>query len=672
VTTNLDLNEEQAEWLAQQYESLTTELVMLTPSEWAEQKRYLPPEATPLPGLYRFSVAPYLREIVDCFSADSPVREVAVMKGVQVCMTTGTLENVIGYYIDHVKSAPMMMVTADAELAKLRMENNITKMLQLSGLAGLIKSSDEGNARKTGKTDAKIEWIGGGFLIPFGAVNANKLRSIPIQVLLRDEIDGWPDRVGKDGDPIKLSGDRTAAYEATRRILDLSTPTIKGQSKIEKRFAFGDQRYYHVCCLGCGFPQVLRWNRVDKDGVVSGIVWELDNGMLAQDSVRYLCENCGHAHTNDDKTRLLAPENGAEWRPTATPSTPHIRSYHLSALYSPVGMQSWEECVRKWLEAWDPERNAPRDMDALQVFYNNVLGVPFELRGEKLRFDQVSSHRRHWYSYGEIPNKQTSRFCGGPVLVITCAVDVHADNLAVSVVGWCRDRRPVQVDYWRFPDNEGRKPEEKVTGNTEDLNDPHTWGALRKLIDEREYVADDGKRYRLQLTLVDSGYRAEQAYSFCYEYERGVIPVKGREYPPKAATFKEFSPFETPLGQRAMGITVDVYKERLSASLRRHWDGETLQPVGHFNAPIDATDKQLKELTVETKVEKIDPRTKQRVGWEWRRPSGAANELWDTLVYNAAALDMLAWDHCIEQLEMDSVDWPAFYRFAEGGAFYSE
>src|SRR5690554_3217460 len=84
------------EWLAQQFAQLTTELELVTPSQWAEAKRYLPPSVTSLPGYFRFEVAPYLREIVDCLSVDSPIREVAVMKGAQVCMTTGVLENAIG------------------------------------------------------------------------------------------------------------------------------------------------------------------------------------------------------------------------------------------------------------------------------------------------------------------------------------------------------------------------------------------------------------------------------------------------------------------------------------------------------------------------------------------------------------------------------------------------
>jgi phage terminase large subunit GpA-like protein len=650
---------QQRERLADAFDNLTAELVIKRPSEWAESKRYLPPSVTSLPGLYSFNVAPYVREILDCLAADSPIREVTWMKGVQICATTGVLENAIGYYIDEIRHSPIMLVTADDALAKLRMESYVTPMLHHSELAHLIKSSDEKNTRKTGKTEKRIEWEGGGFLIPFGAQSANKLRSISIEVLLRDEIDGWPDVVGKDGDPIKLSADRTAAFEASRKILDISTPLVKGQSKIEQRFRRGDQRYYFVRCLKCNFAQTLRWRHQNNEtGEVTGISWELDNGRLVPDSVRYLCQECGHPHTNDDKTRLLSPEHGAEWIPTAEPADPYHRSYHLSALYSPVGMQTWAACVHKWLDAWDVERNRAKDLGQLQVFYNNVLGEPFELRGEKLRFENVSAHRRSYYS-GTIPNQFAAQFCGSPVLLLTCAVDVQKHCLAVAVFGWCKDRRAILVDYWRFE------------GETEKLEDLHTWGKLRKLIESREYTADDGKKYRIMLTLIDSGFRADDVYRFAEEYVAGVYPVKGRDDSTRNARDREFSDFKTPMGTMAYGIFVGFYKDRWSAALRRSWDGLGLQPQGHFNAPVDTTDKQLKELTVEVKREKIEKTTGKRLGFEWHRPGGADNELWDLIVYNNAALDLVAHDVCIRQQEMAFVNWVYFYERCSEGLFFS-
>jgi phage terminase large subunit GpA-like protein len=302
-----------------------------------------------------------------------------------------------------------------------------------------------------------------------------------------------------------------------------------------------------------------------------------------------------------------------------------------------------------------------------------VLGEPFELRGEKLRYEQVSNHRRKWYQFGEIPNTMLQRVCGSACLVLVCQVDVHKDNLAVSVKGWCRDRRVVLIDYWRFGEDPNADKRGVYLGDTENLDDPHTWVRLRELIETKEYVADDGKRYRIAMTFIDSGYRADDVYRFAAEYESGVYPVKGREGIPKNATVREFSEFTTPMGTRAFGITVDIYKDRWSAALRREWNGEELQPAPFFNAPQDITDRQLRELTVEVKTERIDKDTGQRIGWEWRRPSGAANELWDLLVYANTAIDLFAWDYCRNQLALESVNWTAFWDYlTQEHPFYTE
>jgi phage terminase large subunit GpA-like protein len=651
---------EQREWLAQQFEAIPSHVKVLRPSEWAEQHRYLPPSVTPLPGRYSFSLTPYLREIVDCLSVDSPIREVSVMKGSQLGFTVGVLENFFGYIIEHVRTSPVMLVTSNDAVAKNRMESYVIPMLQHSGLMNLIKSN-EGDKRKSGKREGKLEWEGGGFALAQGAQSDDKARSQSIRFLLLDESDSYPSN-GAEGDMLGRLRARTDFYETSRKILDISTPLILGQSNIHDSFKRGDQRKYWVCCLKCGFPQVLKFRHFDADtGVRSGLVWDMPSGRLDPGSVRYLCQNpgCLHPHINEDKVRLLSPDHGAEWRPSATALNPAHRSYHLSALYAPPGTRSWEAVARKWLDAWDDTTDRPRDVDSLQVFYNNELGEPFELRGEKLKLEQVSPHRRHWYRFGEIPNKIAIEHLGGPAYLLTCAVDVHKDNLAVGVFAWCRDKRAVLVNYWR------------LTGDTEHTDDPGTWGALKKIIEQQEWTADDGKKYVLSVTLIDSGYRTDQVLEFCASLAGlSVYPVKGHHDDGGRQTIKPFNQFKTgsTLGYT---ITVDYYKERWSAALRRGWDGMGFQPAPHFNAPIDTTDEQLKELTTETKVEKVDPTTRQRVGWMWRRVGGAPNELWDLLVYNSAALDLTAHNLCIETLGLQSINWPAFWDYCEHRPFYT-
>lgn len=643
-------------WLAEQFEQLTDTIADVRPSEWAESNRYLPASVTPMPGFYSYEVAPYLREIVDCLDMRSPVREVSIMKGAQIGATVGVLENAIGYCIAHVPSAPIMMLTADAELARLRMESYITPMIQQSGLADRIASTDEISKRKSGKTDKKVSWIGGGSLLPFGAINANKLRSFSIQYLLEDEIDGYPEKVGKDGDPIELAEARTRAYTQTRKILRLSTPTLAGSSKIERAYADGDQRHYLVPCKSCGEYQRLRFQGNDKEtGAVFGLVWDMDGERVRPDSVRYLCRFCQHPHVNSDKAVMLA---AGRWEPTATPKHPTIRSYHLSALYSPARMYSWEALVTSWCDAWDVHQNRPKDRERLQVFYNNNLGEPFEERGRKLTLATVSPHRRIAYQFKQIPNDYARTHATGPVQVVTCAVDVHAGNLRVATFGWAPGERAFLIENLRFD------------GDTSRADDPNTWGKLRTLIEGPGYIATDGRRYPVSLTLVDAGYQSGVVIPFCAEYESGIFPIVGRAAPAKNQLMAEFAPYKTQLGTRGYRVTVDYYKSKLHSALLQKWDGQGTMPRGQFNAPAQIDDAALRELTAEYRRPQIDKATGRAAGFEWHRPSGAANELWDLLIYNRAAVDLLAWDVCVIQNEQAAADMDSFWQYTEQCAMF--
>src|SRR5699024_5921676 len=120
------------------------------------------------------------------------------------------------------------------------------------------------------------------------------------------------------------------------------------------------------------------------------------------------------------------------------------------------------------------------------------------------------------------------------------------------------------------------------------------------------------------------------------------------------------------------GVMVDLYKDRWSSALRREWDGVGTQPEGHFNAPGDITDAQLKELTAERKVARTNPTTGEILGYSWVRPGHVANELWDLLVYNSAALDILAWDFSVNGQKLFAVDWDAFFEACDEDGLFVE
>ncbi|MCH9836293.1 phage terminase large subunit family protein [bacterium] len=647
------------DWLHGEVERLTEELTHLSPSAYNEQTRYLPNSVTSKPGYIRYAVNPYMREIVDCFDVNSPVREVNVKKGVQITYST-LLESGVLYYADYIGTLPIMYMTADKELALARIENNFIPMFNHSGKADIIRSSDTGNTRKTGKTKDHIQFAKGAYLVPFGARNADKMRSFSIAVLLKDEVDAWPDIVGKDGDPDALSDARTDGYTEVCKIFRGSTPLQAGTSKIQRGFKQGDQRIYRVLCRACGFPQALRWN-VTPDTKLGRFMWETDHGTLVLESVRYVCADCGHAHHEHDKTRLFSEEHGAHWHPTARPANPFIRSYHIPALYSPVGMRPWWKNVAQYLEAYDIEARQVKDYGKYQVFYNNVLAEPFSVKGSRVRFSSASAHRKPVFRLGEIPNTYAQKYCGSRVLLVTCTVDVHKRFLAVAVFGWTLDARCFVIEYRSI----------ERAGEDDDCSETTSpvWGKLQSLIEEAVYTADDGYKYGIALTLIDANYASPTVCAFCASYESGVYPIYGRERPAKAQTIKEFAEFTNQQGLRGYRILVDHYKDRLAPVLRREWTEDAgAQGAYHFNAPIDLSDASIKELTAERRVEKID--ANGNTSYVWHRPGNARNELWDCLVYGHASVEILAWAVCIQHFELETIDWPQFWEYIEREQLY--
>jgi len=644
-----------ADWLCSEAAKITDHIDHITPVEFNEMYRYLPSSLAKLAGIINFDLTPYMREIVNCFDINSDVREVSVKKATQVAYTT-MLECIILYMLFYLKTKGVIFFTAEADMAKARIEASIIPMILLSGFEHMISSSDIGNKRKTGKSGNMIQVVGGGFLTWYGALNPTKARMWSVPFCLKDEIDGWKDVVGKDGDPDKLTDQRVVSFENESKIFRGSTPLEAETSKIEKAFLRGDQRRYFCKCLSpdCRFPQYLRWSGNNKDtGHDFGMKWDLDDGQLVPDSVRYVCMSCGHDHYEHDKELFFAADN-AEWKPTARPKKPGIRSYHVPAMLSAPGMRSWAQCVSEYLEAVNPVTGRIVDVGKLQSFYNNILGEPFRKPGGRVRENQVSAHRRKRYKFGQIPNHLAEQHSGSKILFLTCQVDVQLHDLAVSVMGWTKGARCYLIDYWRFEDDH-------VDGVAR--AESEAWTRLEDLIDNKVYSDNNGINYKIALTLIDCGYQPLIAANFAARYNTGVYGIIGRSNAGKNSTFVEFSQFTTKAGIPGFRLAVNLYKDRMASVLRRDWvEGEQQDPY-HFNAPDDVTKKQLAELTKEIRTEKTDDHG--FVSYSWDRIPSAANELWDLLGYGYAAVDILAWSFCMLEMEEEQVNMPVFWEWIE-------
>jgi phage terminase large subunit GpA-like protein len=675
----IDLSTIGDDYIRDRLMDLTTEIIPASPVEFSEDKRYLPPSVTDYPGYINFDMTPHLIEPLESMDVRDPCREGTFMKGHQIGAST-ILESIIFYFAAHIKTVPCMYVTADGGLSSARIEHNFLPMFRQSGM-DIFRSADTGNSRKKGVTKEFMQWIGGGYLVPFGAKNADKMRQFSIAVLIMDEVGAWVDV--KDGDPVELLKNRTSGFRS-KKIMIVSTPTLEGSCKCYKQFLRGDQRVYKNRCLRCGYPQDLRLEGQNKQtGKRYGMDWDYDEkGKLDEGSVRYLCKNCGHPHMENDKVRFIRTDRSFEpgehdpdvtyrqqqsfWEPTATPAGPNIRSWHAPTMISKI--QPWYQLVYTWLDAFDKKTRKVRDVQKLRVLYNNGLGWPFRDSGDRVSLRAASAHRRLYYHKGEIPNEQIGKYCDTSVMFLTCTVDVQKAFLSVAIWGWAvgveYGYNPWLIDYFRI-DEESEEGCASI--------DAAAWGKLQEIKDTGQWTSDDGKKYPIWMMLVDArwGESTATVVEFCKQWEHWVYPIMGTPRPPKSSKIIEFREAKTRSGDFYYEITVDHYKDRIAPALRRVWrEEEGAQPPYLLNLPVDISSDEIKELTKEYKAEKVWP--DGTVTTSWHRPNGAHNELWDLLVYGHASVEILAWMVCVKHYKLETVDWYQFWEYCKTGVFWQE
>ena len=167
----------------------------------------------------------------------------------------------------------MLAVLPTVEMAKRNSKQRIDPLIEesevLSKLVRPARSRDSGNTVLT-------KSFPGGLLAMTGANSAVGLRSMPVRYLFLDEVDGYPGDIDGEGDPVALAEARTRTF-ARRKVFIVSTPTIKGVSRIEREYEASDQRRYFVPCPHCRHMQWLQFEQLRWDKG-TGHVLNVDGG----------------------------------------------------------------------------------------------------------------------------------------------------------------------------------------------------------------------------------------------------------------------------------------------------------------------------------------------------------------------------------------------------------
>jgi phage terminase large subunit GpA-like protein len=337
----------------------------LTVSAWADRHRVLSPRGANEAGPWRTSRTPYLKEIMDHLSPSHPCQRVVFMKGAQ---TGGS------------RQATTFWATSSTT-PRARSWRCSRRWSWPSGSASSGSSPDRGEPdaagtrrpgalRDSGNT-VLAKTFPGGILVLTGANSAVGLRSMPARYLFLDEVDAYPPSADEEGDPVALAEARTRTFAWRRKVFLVSTPTIRGSSRIEREYEASDQRRFFVGCPHCGHRQWLSLRAAALGEGPAG-----DRGLPLRGLRR---ADRGAAQDGDARR--------GEWRATATSADPLTVGFHISSLYSPLGWLSWERIARDWLAAQGSD-------EAIRSFKNGVLGETWMESGEAPDWQRCSACAR--------------------------------------------------------------------------------------------------------------------------------------------------------------------------------------------------------------------------------------------------------------------------------------
>ena len=438
-------------------------------SQWADRYRVLSSESSAEAGKWNTARAEYQREIMDCI-IKSDIEDVVVMSSAQVGKTE-ILLNVIAYFIDYDPS-PMILIQPTDLLAQSFSKDRLSPMIRDTPK---LKNKIADAKSRDGENTILHKKFVGGHITMIGANTPTNLASRPIRIVLCDEVDRYPASAGKEGDVVKLAEKRTNNFW-NRKKIKVSTPTIKGQSAIEKEYQSSSQGEWCVYCPSCDMIQRYDFKRLRFDDA----------------KMKCICCNEYFSKTEWESKKGIwihqYPENKK-------------RGFHLNEMAS--SWRSWEEIIKDFKNANDDFKNTG-SYEALKVFVNTALGESWELRGKSADDDSLII-RREAYS-ADLPEG---------VLLLTAGVDVQDDRFEIEVVGWGKGYESWGIQYHKIYCNPAKQ---------------ESWEKLEKFL-ENEYYFEKGNSLLIAAACIDTGgHHTDESYHFLNKMEKKnkrIYGVKG-------------------------------------------------------------------------------------------------------------------------------------------------
>lgn len=574
----------------------------LTVSQWADKNRRLTSESSAEVGKWRTSRTPYMFDILDSFT-DPLIEHIVVVAASQVGKSE-TINNMVGYCIDQ-DPGPILLIQPTIDDVKRYSEMRIAPMIRetrcLKRKVADPKSRDAANTKRQ-------KSFPGGVLVMTGSNVAHDLSSMPIRYVFGDERDRWATSAGSEGDPWELAVARTRTFY-NKKMVEVSTPTVKGASAIENSYNLGTMERWKTQCPHCGeYVEITFDNiRFEYEAAEKG-----DKKIFHITELFYVCPECGGI--SDEHTMKSQP---AKWVATVPEARKHhkTRSFWLTAWVSPWA--TWESIILQFLQAGT-------DSAKLQVVYNTQFGELWEERGDMASEDDVMARREVYEA--EVPDG---------VLLLTCGVDTQDDRLEYEVVG-----------HRRFGETWGIK-KGVILGrpDTEEV-----WERLDEVLSHK-YKFKSGVSLQISLTFIDEGgHFTQEVRQHCLarQYDH-VFAIKGANRPD--------IPYTAPPKKQKIVVNgkvigqVWVYEIGVNAGKQKIVDNLRVQSPGANYCHFPLRDDYGKQFFKQLMSEHLAYVPKLKHPWQWQKiPGHERNEAFDIRNYNLAACEILSpdWD-AIEQ-----------------------
>lgn len=638
------------------------------PSAWAEGRRVMGSAESKFRGPFRYDLTPYAREIVDCLSPGHPAQQIWVMKGAQVGISKGVIENGINYVISE-HPANILYLVGHSDLVK-KAGAKLDLAIDGCGNRGLIRpTAMRRKGTKSGDTDF-IKDFAGGSLYMGTASNHKTIRQADIMYGFYDDYEAARGASKESGDTTELILQRHASFGGDMKAMFLSTPEVASGSLIEEGYLTGDQRRFYIPCPCCGVLITLEWSWSVETNVglrhgvgmpadwypangntTAGMYWKVDDGgHLVAGSVGYVCQACGGFFDDREKGDWL---RAGLYMPTGVAVGPEVVSFHISSLYAPPGMKGWEGYVRQYLAACPP--GLPKKRSKFQTFVNLALGMSYEETEEAPEAKLLQRNVRG-YDIGVVPDGLSVADGNGRIVMLTLAADMNGlvkdARLDWEVRAWSERGASYSVakgSIGTFVPLEGRKretaPRRKWTYEHGKANS--VWPELTRVIDG-VYMTDRGQKRGVMLAGIDCGHYSKYAYEYLDETPAHVIGLRGDKGDVALPEGRDV-PWYKPGRERADYWLLDVnrIKDRLSEYMGLTWEEgvDEYQGAGFMNFPtpgggLYGWGDYFEHFEAEHRVlAAASGGGGVRAVWQ-KKNSVAQNHFWDIAVYQLALREL--------------------------------